>query len=213
MRLMDAVNPTVTYTTTNGNGTFGYTAGITKNAYLDSNAKSVGYAYLNGIFARYDGTFWKPFNVNTIVLSGDFVTQVSVNDIGGVSGNGLIYTGINAPFNTTYRIDTQFGITTWSSEAMNSINPRGNTTNICESRGMLLPLLNETQGSINHWGGLTNVPLGGTMGNANGVPSHPSGYTWTSSAVSYNTQFYWLWNGMNGDPDYYYDVYYIRCVR
>lgn len=215
--MLDAIIPTATYANTNGNGTFGYTAGVTKNAYLDATAKNVGYAYLNNIVANFDGTYWKPINDSTKILSGDFVKQFNYSDvtngiIGGVSGNGLIYTGTSAPFNTTYAPNAQFGVTTHSNEN-NSINPRGNSTNICESRGMLLPLLSETAGTSNPWGGLTYVPSGGSMGTVNGVPSHPSGWTWTSTANTSNTNHYWKWNSGNAYISNYNGSYYVRCVR
>lgn len=213
--MLDAIIPTAKYATTNGNGSFGYIAGTTVNAYLDATAKSVGYAYLNGIVAQYSSPYWKPITDSTKILSGDFVTQFSTttSNIGGVAANGLIYTDTNTPFNTTYRIDTQFGVTTWSTAEMNSVNPRGNTSNICETRGMLLPRLDETTGSTNPWGGLTYVPAGGSMGNANGVPSHTSGYTWTASSFTSGTSAYWIWSGTNTTTHHYTDDYYVRCVR
>ena len=198
------------------NGSFGYIQGTTKNAYLDTTAKSVGYAYLNGIIAHFDGTYWKPLTDLTKILSGDFIQQFSTttSNIGGVANNGLIYTNTAAPFNVAYWLD-HFGVSTWSSFVINSINLSGNATNICETRGMLLPLLNETQASVNPWGGLSYVPTGGSMGNANGIPSHPSGYTWTSTANSYyGNNFYWIWSGTGGSAQAYYDgAYYVRCVR
>lgn len=213
--MLDVVIPTATYTSTNGNGSFGYTQGVTKNAYLDMDAKNTGVALLNGIVARLDNGLWKPINDNTKVLSGDFKVQVNATDIGGVSGNGLIYTGTSAPFGY-YIFSYEFDVTPWSpgsSDVMNSVNPRGNSTNICESRGMLLPLLSETAGTLNPWGDLNNVPSGGSMGNSNGVPSHPSGTTWTSTAYTGNTSLYWKWAGSGTDYGPYNGGNYVRCVR
>jgi hypothetical protein len=170
-------------------------AGSTKNAYVDVTAKSVGYAYLNGIVAQYSNPYWKPLTDSTKILSGDFVQQVTAMDIGGVSGNGFIYTGTSAPFNITYRIDNNFGLTTWSVASETSINDRWNTTNICRTRGMLLPTYSEST--------LGNV--GGT-----GVPTHPSGNTMVSSTNPNTTSNYWQYNGF---ATIYYDPLYVRCIR
>lgn len=202
--------PTATYATTNGNGMFGYTQGSTKNAYLDATAKSIGYAYLNGIVGHYNGTFWQPINDSNKVLSGDFITAVNIGDIEAVSGNGLIYTGTSAPFNLAYSPQSQFGATPWVVAECNSINPSGNITNICESKGMLLPTYSETQINVtsiyNPCGGTGN--MGGT-----GVPSHPLGYTWTSTASSDSSTNYRVWSGMSGSNVTYGNTRYIRCVR
>jgi hypothetical protein len=212
--MLDAIIPTATYATTNGNGSFGYTAGVTINAYLDTTAKSVGYAYLNNIVAHYDGTFWRRLDNNNI-LSGDFVsswTDASLGGNPGVSGNGLLYTGTAAPFNSTYSPQSEFGVTTWSSATCNSVNPRGNTNNICESRGMILPTYSETQilstNSYNSCGSSLTGNVGGS-----GVPSHPSGWTWTSTAASSHSSYYWVWNGASGSTGYYAYNTYVRCVR
>lgn len=214
---------TATYATTNGsrwnlNGTDAgsgnvgdnfYTAGITPNAYLDANAKSVGTAKIGSVVGVWDGTYWKPQGDTTKVLSGDFKVQVAVGDIGGVSGNGLIYTGAAAPFNTAYAPNAHFGVTTWSSAVCNSINTRMNSTNICATRKMFLPTYSETQISAtngyNPCGGTGSI--GGT-----GVPNLTSG-TWTTTANSGDSNYYWLWNGTNTNDGSYGNLGYVRCVR
>ena len=214
---------TATYATTNGsrwnlNGTDAgrgnvgdnfYTAGVTPNAYRDANAKSVGTAQIGSVVGVWDGTYWKPQGDTTKVLSGDFKVQVAVGDIGGVSGNGLIYTGAAAPFNTTYAPNAHFGVTTWSSATCNSINTRMNSTNICATRKMFLPTWSETQiGSTttyNPCGGTGNV--GGT-----GVPNLTS-YTWTTTAYSNHSSGYWVWNGTSLGNENYSGSVYVRCVR
>lgn len=165
---------------------------------------------LNGIVGKYDGTFWRPLSDSTKILSGDFVYQVNATDIGGVSGNGLIYTGTNAPFNTIYSLNGHFGVTNWSSAACNSVNPKWNTTNICRTRGMLLPTYSETQISLAN----SSNPCGGT-GNVggSGVPSNPLGYTWMSTPTSHRTDGYWSWQNAAGAWDYYSDGRRVRCVR
>ena len=214
---------TATYATTNGsrwnlNGTDAgsgnvgdnfYTAGVTPNAYLDANAKSVGTAMIGSVIGVWDGTYWKPQGDTTKVLSGDFKVQVAVGDIGGVSGNGLIYTGANAPFNTTYTPQSQFGVTTWSSDTCNSINTRMNSTNICATRKMFLPTYSETQISSTN----TYNPCGGT-GNVGGtgVPNLTV-YTWTTTAYSDSSDRYWtLISTINSNSSYVSNVY-VRCVR
>ena len=214
--MLDAIIPTATYAYSNGNGTFGYTAGNTKNAYRDTTAKNVGYAYLNSIVAKYDGTYWRKLGSTGKVLSGDFAQEINDNIIAGVAGNGLLYTKDNvAPFtnSNSQTLQGHFGVTTWSVEAMNYVNPRGNTTNICESIGMLLPILSETNATNNPWGGVTYIPTGGSMGTADGVPNHSSGWTWTSTSWTYSTSYYWRWNASGGSV-YSYDYNnYVRCVR
>lgn len=211
--MLDAIIPTAKYATSNqGTGVAGYTT-ASINAYLDTTAKTVGYAYLNGIVAQYSNPYWKPIADSTKILSGDFQTQIIATDIGGVASNGLIYTGTSSPFNSTYTIDSQFGVTTWSVASPTSINDRWNAGNICRTRGMLLPRLGETTGSTNPWGGTTYVSPGDSMGSASGVPSHPSGYTWTAASWTNSTNNYWLWSGTGTDGSNYYNGYYVRCVR
>ena len=216
---------TATYATSNGsrwnlNGTDAgsgnvgdnfYTAGVTPNAYRDANAKSVGTAQIGSVIGVWDGTYWKPQGDTTKVLSGDFKVQVAVGDIGGVSGNGLIYTGENAPFNTTYILATHFDVTTWSSAVCNSINTRMNNTNICATRKMFLPTYSETQiGASN-----TYNPCGGTGSvGGTGVPNLTHyNYTWTTTAYSNDSNHYWAWNGMIYSYSYYLNDHYVRCVR
>lgn len=207
--MLDAIIPTATYATTNGNGSFGYTAGVTKNAYRDSTAKSAGVALLNGKVGVWDGTYWRKQGTTTI-LSGDFVAEMNPANIEGVSGNGLVYTNTNSPFNVAYRLDTHFGVAVWSSAVCNSVNPRGNTTNVCESRGILIPTYSETQ--ISTTSGFN--PCGGTgnVGGA-GVPSHTSGYSWSSTPSSANTDFYWVWSSSSYSGADYYLGLYVRCSR
>lgn len=214
--MLDAILPTTTYATTNGNGSFGYTAGVTKNAYRDTSAKSVGYAYLNGIVGKFDGVFWKPIGDTSKVLSGDFVTQISVTDAGGVSGNGLLYTGTNAPFNITY-YPSHFGVTNWSVAECNDLNPIGNTTNVCESRKMILPTTQETSLPYSSYLA-TYSPCSGGSGNVGGagVPSHPSGWTLTTSAHKSSTIHWVVWSGTSTvywDYDINANNRYVRCVR
>ena len=215
---------TATYATTNGsrwnlngtdavNGNVGdnfYTAGVTPNAYLDANAKSVGMAQIGSVIGVWDGTYWKPQGDTTKVLSGDFKVSVAVDDIGGVSGNGLIYTGANAPFNTTYRIDGQFGVTSWQSSACNSINKRMNSTNICATRKMFLPTWSETQ--VSGTSGYSPCYGTGNVGGT-GVPNFGGLYTWTTTVYSYHNDLYWIWNGANKNFLEYYKTAYVRCVR
>lgn len=214
---------TATYATTNGsrwnlNGTDAgsgnvgdnfYTAGVTPNAYLDANAKSVGTAQIGSVVGVWDGTYWKPQGDTTKVLSGDFKVQVAVGDIGGVSGNGLIYTGAANPFNTTYALISDFGVTKWSSAVCNSVNTRMNSTNICATRKMFLPTYSETQISASN----TYNPCGGTGSvGGTGVPNLTS-HTWTTTAYSDNSVGYWIWFGTNGDYGTYGSDFYVRCVR
>lgn len=210
-----AVVPTAKYMTSNGNGTAlaSYTT-ASVNAYLDVTAKEAGIALLNGVTGVWDGTYWKPQGDTTKVLSGDFLVQIPLVDVGGIAGNGLVYTNASGVFASIYQIDTQFGVTAWSTAEMNSVNPRGNMTNICESRGMLLPRLDETTYIINPWGGLTYVPAGGAMGSVNGVPPHPSGWTWTATSFTATSNNYWKWGGLLSNASFgFFVVDYVRCVR
>lgn len=210
--MLDAIIPTATYATSNrGSGVTGYVAGITKNAYLDATAKTVGYAFLNNIVASYDGAYWKPINDVTKVLSGDFTTQITATDIGGVSGNGLVYTGVDTPFSTSYSLREQFGLDGWGSPTGTYANDNWNTTNICRIRGMLLPNWAETTISSTN----ASNPMGGT-GNVggSGVPSHPSGDTWQATAFLGTTSGFWEWIGTgetNGALVAWFR--YVRCVR
>jgi hypothetical protein len=201
---------TATYATTNGNGTDGYTAGVTPNAYLDADAKTAGTATIDGVTGVWDGTYWKPQGDATKVLSGDFKVQVNASDIGGVSGNGLIYTGTNAPFDTTYRLDTHFGVTSWSTAECNSVNPRMNSTNVCATRGMWLPTPREaninTSDGRNACGGTGNI--GGI-----GVFSHPSGFMWTTASATDDSKKFTSFTGTSTNSHGRDFSFYVRCVR
>jgi hypothetical protein len=205
-----ATTVTATYATTNGNGTDGYTAGVTPNAYLDADAKTAGTATIDGVTGVWDGTYWKPQGDATKVLSGDFKVQVNASDIGGVSGNGLIYTGTNAPFDTTYRLDTHFGVTSWSTAECNSVNPRMNSTNVCATRGMWLPTPREaninTSDGRNACGGTGNI--GGI-----GVFSHPSGFMWTTASATDDSKKFTSFTGTSTNSHGRDFSFYVRCVR
>ena len=189
-----------------------------------NNAESVGHGITsNGDYIEFKGLNTASGEMKTWVYpNGNVLNYVSnaqglsisnvISSIGGKAGNGLFYTNTLAQFNTTYTPQSQFGVTTHSNEN-DSINPRMNNTNICAIRGMRLPLLSETAGTSNPWSGLTYVPSGGSMGTANGVPSHPSGWTWTSTADTNSSNRYWLWNGSSTSSGGYNGSNYVRCVR
>lgn len=215
---------TATYATTNGSrwnlngsdagiGKVGdnfYTAGVTPNAYRDANAKSVGIAQIGSVIGVWDGTYWKPQGDTTKVLSGDFKVSVPVGDIGGVSGNGLIYTGGNAPFNTTYSLVSQFGVGNWTVSECNYVNKRMNNTNICVARKMFLPIYSETK----HNNTAFNCPCGGggSVGGL-GVPALTD-YSWTSTSYTASALAYFIWSiyleASNENNDF---SHYVRCVR
>jgi hypothetical protein len=145
-----------------------------------------------------------------VVLSGDFKVQVNASDIGGVSGNGLIYTGSSSPFNSNYQLDIQFGVTLWTSATCNSANTRMNITNIFATRKMFLPTYSEMQanGTSSECGSTGNI--GGT-----GVPNL-NNWTWMTTANStwVDNNSYILWHTTSTILNTaYYASYKVRCIR
>jgi len=199
----------------------------TTTPYADATAKSIGYAVNNNTVGKYNvhgKGLWTLLSDSSKVLVDHFASTWSgnINEIAGAANNGLIYTRDDiSPFTSTYRIDNEFGVTSWSGSTgktsrggtANWINDHDNSTNICASRGMRLPTIAETKGSSNPWGGNSYLPSGGAMGNSNGVPSNSHGWTWTASSFTSNTDDYWRWNDSSAGHSYYSYGRYVRCVR
>ena len=176
---------------------------------------SLGYVQYSSIGSSGMKTWHNGSNVLKYNASawGESISTLN-NEIAGKAGNGLYYTKDNiSPFTSTYTLQSEFGVTTWSGATMNYINDHDNSSNICASRGMRLPTIAETQGSSNPWGGNTYLPSGGSMGNSNGVPSNSHGYTWTASSFTSTASSYWIWNGSSTSSSYYNLNDYVRCVR
>ncbi|WP_226805648.1 DUF1566 domain-containing protein, partial [Aliarcobacter butzleri] len=171
----------------------------TTNAYLDSNAISVGYAIQSGIVLQKCGNYWCRINTSQVVNSS-LVNSTSSNVVSlietyqynncsswttqqkgltklssscAVAGNGLMYDNCEG------------GSRTWI-----------NASSYCSSKGMRLPVLSETRAS-----------------NGSGVPS--CSYFWTWTSTNYKSGYLHVWHdtsdgSSNGNDD---TSYYVRCVK
>lgn len=185
------------------------------NAYngtgASATARSIKYGLKNGIIAKYDGVFWSPLSDLTMVLDNSFSTWRGLkSEMGGVAGNGLVYTGTTGVFGTTYDTSTHFGaLYNHGTATCDYVNTNMNTTNVCATRGMRLPTYLETQ-IPNTYPGLNPCGAGG---NASGIPSHANGYFFISTASAYNSVAYF---GVAQNNTTYHSnlaTTYIRCVR
>ncbi|NDE17976.1 hypothetical protein EBZ80_23925, partial [bacterium] len=111
-------------------------------------------------------------------------------------------------------VESEDYLTGWDSEA--SLGPAGNPTNrswyegnikTCADKGMRLPTMYETTvpSFADTMPGEPNITLDGI-----GVPSHPSGFTWTATPNAGATYYFWMWSGQStGVHD---SNYFVRCV-
>jgi len=81
---------------------------------------------------------------------------------------------------------------------------------LCADKGMRLPVLYETTAS-SVTSGVPADPASPTFSASTGVPSY-GGYTWTSSAYSGASNYYWLWTGTSTSNYNYSYTYAVRCV-
>lgn len=113
------------------------------NPYFDTIAKSVGYAFKNGVTAKFNvhgKEMWTSLDNDRIYLDNNF-NSISYK----TAGNGLIY-DYHADDNDIPEasLATGFGVTEWDNTNENYVNDNSNRTNICSIKGMRLPVMGET---------------------------------------------------------------------